>query len=216
MPDVLASITATRLVPVVVIDDATVAEPLAAALIEGGLAAAEVTFRTPAAADALRAMAAVPGMVVGAGTVLTPGQVEQAVDAGAQYIVIPGFDAAVVRRAQALGVPVFPGAATATEIQLALNEGLDIVKFFPAGPLGGVTMISALAGPFPQVRFIPTGGVSAATLPDYLAHKAVLAVGGSWMVRAQLLADRDFATVTKLAAEAVALTSAHPLAERSH
>jgi 2-dehydro-3-deoxyphosphogluconate aldolase/(4S)-4-hydroxy-2-oxoglutarate aldolase len=203
MPDVLASIGATRLVPVVVIDDAQVAGPLAEALIAGGLPAAEITFRTEAAPEALRAMAAHSEMLVGAGTVLTAEQVERAVDAGAQYIVTPGFDAAVVRKARDLGVPIFPGVATATEIQMALNEGLDVLKFFPAEPLGGVTMLSALAGPFPAVRFIPTGGVSAASLPDYLKHKAVLAVGGSWMVAGRLLADRDFASVSRLAAEAV-------------
>ena len=197
------TIAEKRLLPVVVLDDARGAEPLAAALATGGLPCAEVTFRTEAAAESIKAMAAAPGFLVGAGTVLTPEQVDRAVDAGAQFIVSPGFGPAVVRRSQELGVPVFPGAATATEIQMALDAGLHTVKFFPAEQLGGVAMIKALAAPFRAVRFIPTGGVTTANLASYLANPAVLAVGGTWMVAPSLLAAGDWAEVTRRTLAAV-------------
>jgi len=189
--------------PVVVLEDARNAEPLAAALEAGGLPCAEVTFRTDAAVQSIKAMAAAPGFLVGAGTVLTADQVDRAVDAGARFIVSPGFGAAVVHRSQELGVPVFPGAATATEIQMALDAGLTTVKFFPAEQLGGVAMIKALAAPFRTVRFVPTGGVTTANLASYLANPAVLAVGGTWMVAPDLLAAGDWAEVTRRAAAAV-------------
>lgn len=190
----------------VVLDDAAAAAPLAAALTAGGLHSVEVTFRTSAAADAIRAMAERPDLLVGAGTVLTPAQVDQAVEAGARFVVSPGFGPAVVRHCQELGIPVFPGAATATEIQLALDAGLDTVKFFPAEQLGGLAMIKALAAPFRAVRFIPTGGINTGNLPDYLAHPAVLAVGGTWMVAPALLAAGRWDEVTRLTAAAVAAT----------
>jgi 2-dehydro-3-deoxyphosphogluconate aldolase / (4S)-4-hydroxy-2-oxoglutarate aldolase len=197
------TIAEKRVLPVVVLDDAAKAEPLAAALTEGGLPCAEVTFRTAAAAESIRIMATDPELLVGAGTVLTPAQVERAVDAGARFIVSPGFGPAVVRRSQELGVPVFPGVATATEIQMALDAGITTVKFFPAEQLGGVAMIKALAAPFRDVRFIPTGGVTTANLESYLAHPAVLAVGGTWMVAPDLLAAGDWAEVTRRTAAAV-------------
>lgn len=206
--EVLTTIEATRLVPVIVIDDASAAEPLASALTKGGLRCAEVTFRTAAAEDALRAMAANPEMFVGAGTVLTPDQVDRAVAAGARFIVCPGFSPTVVRHCQRIGVPVFPGVATATEIQAALEEGLRVLKFFPAEPLGGLPMVKALAAPFPGLRFIPTGGISAAQLGDYLGHASVLAVGGSWMVAPKLIAAGDWPEITRLTAEAVAVAAA--------
>lgn len=188
----------------VVLEDAAAAAPLAAALTAGGLHSVEVTFRTDAAADAIRAMAERPDLLVGAGTVLTPAQVDRAVAAGARFVVSPGFGPAVVRHCQELGLPVFPGAATATEIQLALDAGLDTVKFFPAEQLGGLAMIKALAAPFRSVRFIPTGGVNTTNLPDYLGHPAVLAVGGTWMVAPALLAAGRWDEVTRLTAAAVA------------
>ena len=166
-----------RIVPVVVLADSAGAEPLAGALVAGGLHCVEVTFRTDAAADVIRAMTVRPELVVGAGTVLTAEQAEQAVTAGARFVVSPGFGPAVVRRCQELGVPVFPGIATATEIQMALDAGLDTVKFFPAEQLGGVGMVKALSAPFRTVRFIPTGGVDTGNLADYLAVASVLAVG---------------------------------------
>jgi 2-dehydro-3-deoxyphosphogluconate aldolase/(4S)-4-hydroxy-2-oxoglutarate aldolase len=186
-----------RVLPVVVLEDAAKAEPLATALTTGGLPCAEVTFRTDAAVESIKAMAAAPDFLVGAGTVLTAEQVDRAVDAGARFIVSPGFGPAVVRRCQELGVPVFPGVATATEIQMALDTGVHTVKFFPAEQLGGVAMIKALAAPFRTVRFIPTGGVTTANLAGYLANPAVLAVGGTWMVAPDLLAAGDWAEVTR-------------------
>jgi 2-dehydro-3-deoxyphosphogluconate aldolase/(4S)-4-hydroxy-2-oxoglutarate aldolase len=149
-------------------------------------------------------MAADPDMIVGAGTVTDPDQVDAAVAAGARFIVSPGFDARVVRRARQLEVAVYPGIATPTELQAALAEGVDVVKFFPAEPLGGLPMVAALAGPFGGVRFIPTGGIGAARVRDYLAHPAVLAVGGSWMAPAAAIAAGDWARITALTGESVA------------
>lgn len=201
--DVVSVIGAARILPVVVLADPAGAQPLADALLAGGLRTAEVTFRTTAAADAIAAMATRPQLLVGAGTVLTVEQVDRAVEAGARFVVSPGFGPAVVRRCQQLGVPVFPGVSSATEIQLALDAGLDTVKFFPAEQLGGIGMVAALAAPFRSVRFIPTGGVTTANLAGYLAHPAVLAVGGTWMVAPRLLDAGDWAEVTRLTAAAV-------------
>jgi 2-dehydro-3-deoxyphosphogluconate aldolase/(4S)-4-hydroxy-2-oxoglutarate aldolase len=194
-------IAAGRLLPVVVLRDVAGALPLADALLDGGLRAIEVTFRTPAAVGAIRAVA--DKLLVGAGTVLTVDQVDQAVDAGARFIVTPGFGPAVVRRCQEVGVPVFPGVATATEIQMALDAGLTTVKFFPAEQLGGAPMIKALSAPFPMVRFIPTGGINADNLDDYQALPAVLAVGGTWMVAPHLLEDGNWGEVTRLTRRAL-------------
>lgn len=205
MHDALEVISASRLLPVVVIEDAKAALPLATALKKGGLQSVEITLRTPAALTALRTMAEDGDLVVGAGTVLTPQQVDLALAAGARYIVTPGFSPDVVRHCQASSVPVFPGAATATDIQAAMNAGLDTVKFFPAEPLGGIAMLEALAAPFSMMKFIPTGGIAAANVAGYLRHPAVCAVGGSWMVARSLLEAGDFATITGLTAEAVRL-----------
>lgn len=200
-------IAAERLLPVAVIGDARAADPLATALLDGGLHSIEVTFRTDAAADAIRAIAQRPGLAVGAGTVLTPEQVDRAAEAGARFVVTPGFAPAVVRRCQEVGLPVFPGVATATEIQMALDAGVQTVKFFPAAQLGGPGMVKALSAPFRSVRFIPTGGVNTGNLAEYLAIPAVLAVGGTWMVAPDLLAAGDWAEVTRLTAAAVAVAS---------
>ena len=201
---VVAEIEEGRLVPVIVVEDEASASPLADALVAGGLRCAEVTFRTSAAQAALGAMAADGRLLVGAGTVVTPDQVDAAVGAGAAFIVSPGFNVAVVRRCAELGVPTFPGVATASDIMAAVQEELDVVKFFPAEPLGGIKMISALAAPFPSMRFIPTGGITAELLPKYLAHPAVAAVGGSWMVAPKLIAGGEWDEITRLTAEAVA------------
>jgi 2-dehydro-3-deoxyphosphogluconate aldolase/(4S)-4-hydroxy-2-oxoglutarate aldolase len=206
--DLMAVLGELRLLPVVVLGSAAGAGPLADALLAGGLRCIEVTFRTDAAADGIRAIAERPELIVGAGTVLTPAQADRAVEAGARFVVSPGFDPAVVRHCQQLGVPVFPGVASATEIQMALSAGLSTVKFFPAEQLGGAGMIKALAAPFRSVRFIPTGGVNAGNLASYLALPAVLAVGGSWMVAPDLLAAGDWAEVTRLTAAAVAAARA--------
>jgi 2-dehydro-3-deoxyphosphogluconate aldolase/(4S)-4-hydroxy-2-oxoglutarate aldolase len=206
--ELVERIGAARLVPVVVLDDAASAAPLAEALVAGGLPVAEVTFRTAAAVESIKAMSARGDLLVGAGTVLTPEQVDAAVDAGASYVVSPGFSQAVVRRCLERGVLPLPGAVTATEVQAALAEGLEVVKFVPAETSGGAKAIKALAAPFGGLRFVPTGGIGPANVADYTAVSAVLAVGGSWMVPRDAIAAGDFAKVTQLTAEAVSLVSA--------
>lgn len=205
--ELLDQLGAARLVPVVVLDEAGSAEPLAQALVAGGLPVAEVTFRTPAALEAIKAMAARGDILVGAGTVLTPAQVDAAVDAGARYIVSPGFSAPVVQRAQERGVLPLPGAVTATEAQAALAAGLEVVKFFPAETSGGANAIKALAGPFGDLQFVPTGGIGPGNLAEYLAVPSVLAVGGSWMVPRDKVTAGAFDEITGLTAEAVRLAA---------
>jgi 2-dehydro-3-deoxyphosphogluconate aldolase/(4S)-4-hydroxy-2-oxoglutarate aldolase len=207
--DILQRLAAHRLVPVVVIDDAAHADALAQALVDGGLPVAEVTFRTAAAADAIRAIAARGDVLVGAGTVLTPAQVDEAVSAGASYVVSPGTSRAVVERCQEHGVLALPGAVTATEVQAALELGLTTVKFFPAGTSGGAKAVAALAAPFGDVGFVPTGGIGPTNLAEYLALPSVRAVGGSWMVPRDLVRAGDLDAVRDLTAEAVSLV-AHP------
>jgi 2-dehydro-3-deoxyphosphogluconate aldolase / (4S)-4-hydroxy-2-oxoglutarate aldolase len=202
---VLQVLAQLRVVPVVVLDDPRAAKPLAEALTAGGLPIAEVTFRTDAAEQTVAAMAEDPALMVGAGTVISPGQVDTAVAAGARFVISPGFSAAVIARCRQLDVPVIPGVATATELMAALDAGITTVKLFPAEPLGGVSTLRALAGVFPQVRFIPTGGISAANARAYLVEPSVLAVGGSWMVAPGLLTQHSWDAVTHLAAEAVGL-----------
>jgi 2-dehydro-3-deoxyphosphogluconate aldolase/(4S)-4-hydroxy-2-oxoglutarate aldolase len=210
MTDILKAIGALRLVPVIVINEEENAYPLAQALKAGGLPCAEITFRTSAAARAIKAMSADPDIILGAGTVLHPEQVDQALEAGARYIVTPGFSSEVVRACQANGVPVFPGAATATEMQMALEAGLEVVKFFPAEALGGLSMLKALAAPLSMMRFIPTGGISVSQLSEYLAFPAVMAVGGSWIAPSKLIAGQRFEEITELAAKAVAICQSAP------
>ncbi|HLT10523.1 MAG TPA: bifunctional 4-hydroxy-2-oxoglutarate aldolase/2-dehydro-3-deoxy-phosphogluconate aldolase [Micromonosporaceae bacterium] len=205
--DALDALVADRVVPVIVLEDASAAAPLADALVAGGLHCAEVTFRTDAAEAALRAMATDDRLVVGAGTVVSAEQVERAHAAGARFIVSPGLSPAVVRRCRELGLPVIPGVATPSEVMAALDEGLRLLKFFPAEPFGGIATVRALAAPFRSVRFVPTGGISAAQLPDYLAVPAVAAVGGSWMVAAKLIAERRWDDIRSLTAEAVAIAA---------
>jgi len=194
-----------RVIPVVVVESPGAAEPLAAALADGGLPCAEVTLRTPAALEALAAMSRVPGMLVGAGSVVTPGQVDAAVAAGARFVVSPGLSEAVLARCRDRGVPALPGVATAGEIMRALEAGVDLVKLFPAGQLGGPAGLRALAAPFPEVRFVPTGGVGPGNLADYLGLGPVAAVGGSWMVAPGLVRDGRFDEVRRLTAAAVAI-----------
>lgn len=186
-----------RLVPVVVVDRVDRAQPLAETLSSSGLPSAEVTLRTPAALAAITAMASQPGFVVGAGTVVRPEQVEQAVSAGAAYIVSPGYSSAVDDACRRLGVLLVPGVATATELQNALEAGREVVKFFPAAAAGGAAMVAALSAPFPTVRFVPTGGISAAGLTDYLRLPAVLAVGGTWLVPRDAVDAGDFETIAR-------------------
>jgi|SRR5665647_1372444 len=201
----LSALSMAYLVPVVVLDDAADADALAAALVAGGLPVAEVTFRTAAAQDSIRAMSARGDILVGAGTVLTVEQVDQAVAAGASYVVSPGLSRAVVERCREHGVLALPGAVTATEIQAALELGLTTVKFFPAGTSGGAAAIAALTAPFDGVTFVPTGGIGPKNLHEYLSIPSVVAVGGSWMVPRERVKAGDFAGITALTAEAVAL-----------
>ena len=205
--DVLELLCARGVIPVVVADDLSRVRPLGDALKAAGLPVAEVTFRTTAAVDALRLLAQDPDLLVGAGTVVRPEQVEVARDAGARFVVMPGFSARVVERCRAVGMPVIPGVATATEVIAALEHDVELLKFFPAEASGGVEAMRALHGPFPDVRFIPTGGVTSANAADYLGLPSVVAVGGSWMVAPALVRDGDFAAVSKLAAEAVAIAA---------
>lgn len=200
-PRIIAS---NRLLPVIALQDAADAKPLGEALLEGGLPVAEVTFRTDAAAASIRAMRGLDGLLVGAGTVIRPEQVDAAHDHGAAFIVSPGTSPAVVERSLALGLPIFPGVATPSDIQLALSLGLDAVKFFPAEAMGGIATLKALSAPFPGLRFVPTGGITSATVGDYLALPSVLACGGSWMVKPSLFADGDFGPVVSAVAASVA------------
>ena len=204
MTGTISQIEEIGIVPVIVLDDPDLARPLADALAEGGLPCAEVTFRTARAAEALKLMAQDTRLVVGAGTVLTVEQVDTAIEAGATYIVTPGYSRDVVRACQDRGIPVIPGVATPTEIQTALQDGITLVKFFPAEAIGGTRALSAMAAPFPVLRFIPTGGISPENLQDYLALPSVVAVGGSWMVSASLVSAQNWADISRLAAEAVA------------
>ncbi len=194
-----------RIVPVVVLEELETAVPVASALAEGGLPVAEVTFRTAVAADAIRRIAAETDVLVGAGTIVRPEQADEAVEAGAHFIVTPGLSAAVVERCRELGVLVVPGVATATEVIAAVDLGLDLLKLFPAEAIGGIALLKAFGGPLPNVRFVPTGGISAANAASYLALPSVAAVGGSWMVAPELVAARDFSAITRLTREAVAL-----------
>lgn len=201
--NVLDLIGSLRLIPVVVAPDSAAAGDLADALVSGGLPIAEVTFRTDAAEAMITAMSADARMCVGAGTVTTVDQVDRAAAAGAQFVVTPGLSHAVVKRCQDTGLPILPGVATATDIMSAVALGVDVVKLFPAEVLGGVALISAFAGPFPSVRFVPTGGVGPSQAERYLAHRSVLAVGGSWMVAADLLAAHDWEAVAERTRQAV-------------
>ncbi|MDA2923589.1 bifunctional 4-hydroxy-2-oxoglutarate aldolase/2-dehydro-3-deoxy-phosphogluconate aldolase [Acidobacteria bacterium AH-259-G07] len=199
-------IEAMGLVPVIVINDAEDAIPLGKALAEGGLPGAEVTFRTAAAAQAIRAISEkFPAVLVGAGTVLTAQQAKEAISAGAQFVVAPGFNIRVVDFCLEQQIPVFPGVCTPTEIEAALDKALSVLKFFPAEAIGGVSYLKAISAPYSTVRFIPTGGVNAENLRQYLSLSAVLACGGSWMVSSQLIAARQFDEITRRVSEAVNL-----------
>lgn len=196
-----------RLVPVIALQDAADAAPLAEALVAGGLPIAEVTFRTAAAAESIQAMADRGDMLVGAGTVLTVDQVKQAKDSGATFVISPGISAHVVEAAQSMGMPIYPGVATPTDIQLALSLGLDTVKFFPAEAFGGLKSLKAIAAPYGMLKFIPTGGISPGNVLDYLAFDKIVACGGSWMVKPSLFESGDFAPVEAAVREAVQLVA---------
>ena len=188
-------------IPVLVIDDLAQAIPLAQALVAGGLSVLEVTLRTPCSLDAIRAMRTVPGAIVGAGTVLNPDDLAAAIDAGSEFIVSPGLTRQLGEAAIAAGIPFLPGTANAADIMLGLDLGLNRFKFFPAEASGGVPALKAIAGPFGNVRFCPTGGITQATAPGYLGLEAVLCVGGSWMVPKGAAPE----AITAAAAQAAAL-----------
>lgn len=204
----MQAVCAARVIPVVTIEDVADATPLAETLTAAGLAVVEITLRSASALEAMAVMSRHPDLVVGAGTVLTLGQVQQALAAGARFVVAPGFSPGVVQYCRDLQVPVLPGVATPTDIQRALEHGVDLLKFFPAEALGGVRMIRALAAPFPQVRFVPTGGITADNLADYLGLPAVAACGGSWMVDPELVRRRRFDRIHAQIAAALQVAAA--------
>lgn len=192
------------IVPVIALDDAKDAEPLAKALIDGGLPCAEVTFRTAAAEESIRIMASkFPELIVGAGTVLTPEQADRAMNAGAKFIVSPGLNPKVVKHCIDKGYPIVPGTSNPSDVEVAIELGLDVVKFFPAEAAGGLNMIKSMAAPYTSMKFMPTGGINANNLKSYLDFGKIVCCGGSWMVKKDLVAAGDFAGIEKLTREAV-------------
>jgi 2-dehydro-3-deoxyphosphogluconate aldolase/(4S)-4-hydroxy-2-oxoglutarate aldolase len=203
---ILARLGEMGIIPVVSIPESRFALPLAESLLGGGLPCAEITFRTAAAADSLAQIARhYPDLLLGAGTVLTTEQVDRAIDAGASFIVSPGTNPQVVDYCLARGITIFPGVCTPTEIEAVLAKGIEVMKFFPAEPMGGVGFLKAICAPYRQVRFIPTGGIDPRNLANYLGIPAVVGCGGSWMVKPELMMAGDFAAIQTLTAEAVAL-----------
>ncbi len=206
MENLIKTISKIGVIPVIVIEDANDAVPLARALLEGGLPAAEVTFRTAAAAEAIqRIAAAFPEMTVAAGTVLTPEQADLAMRSGAKFLVSPGLSPKTVAHCKEKGYPIIPGVVTPSEVELALSFGLQYLKFFPAEAAGGAKMIRAMSAPYTGVRFMPTGGIGVSNLREYFDVKSVYACGGSWMVPAKLLKEKNFDEIRRLTAEAAAL-----------
>jgi 2-dehydro-3-deoxyphosphogluconate aldolase/(4S)-4-hydroxy-2-oxoglutarate aldolase len=192
-------------IPVLVIHDASIARPLAEALVAGGLPALEVTLRTPAALDVIREMASVDGGVVGAGTLLTPADVDAAVKAGAKFGVSPGATDTILQACEDADLPLLPGAATSSEVMRLMERGYTVQKFFPAEANGGAPALKAIGAPLPQVKFCPTGGITPASAPTYLALSNTLCVGGSWVAPQNLIDARDWAAITDLAKQACAL-----------
>ena len=204
MLEILKQIGTYKLVPVIVIENAADALPLAKALIDGGLPVAEVTFRTQAAKESIKLIAEnFPEMLIGAGTVLTVYQARTAINVGAKYIVSPGLNPKVVEYCVANNIPITPGVATPTEIERALEFNLEVVKFFPAESLGGIKYLKAISAPYGNLKFIPTGGVDEKSLLSYLQFSKVLACGGSWMVKSELISSKQFNVISELTAEAV-------------
>ena len=203
MNAVLEQFQKIGIIPVVVLDDAKDAEPLGRALMEGGLPCAEVTFRTAAAEESIRIMAEkFPDMLVGAGTVLTTEQVDRAVAAGAKFIVSPGLNPKVVEYCVKKNIPITPGTCNPSNVETALEFGLDVVKFFPAEPAGGLKYIKAIAAPYVGMKFMPTGGINAENVKEYLKYDRILACGGSWMVKGDLIKAGNFEKIKELTAEA--------------
>lgn len=209
MNKVLEELGGYGIVPVVVLNRVEDAKPLANALCEGGLKCAEVTFRTDAAEESIRIMTTeFPDMLVGAGTVLTIEQVDRAVAAGAKFIVSPGFDPEIVDYCIEKDIPVVPGCITPSEVAQGVKRGLEVVKFFPAEQAGGLAMLKAMAAPYTTMKFMPTGGISAKNLSEYLSFKKIIACGGSWMVKADLVDAGDYDRIIELTKEAVELVKA--------
>lgn len=203
MSDVMEKLAAYSIVPVVVLNRTEDALPLAKALIDGGLPVAEVTFRTDAAEPSIKLIKEkYPEIILGAGTIINGEMCQRAIDAGASYIVSPGFSDEVVAVAQKNNVPVLPGCCTPTEVMRAINAGLKVVKFFPAGEYGGLKTIKALASVFPMLKFMPTGGVNVETMKEYLAFPKIYACGGSWMVKGNLISEGKFDEISALCKEA--------------
>ncbi|WP_308418735.1 bifunctional 4-hydroxy-2-oxoglutarate aldolase/2-dehydro-3-deoxy-phosphogluconate aldolase [Leeia aquatica] len=199
-------IAATTVMPVIVVDDVATAVPLARALVAGGIRTLEVTLRTPAALDAIRTIKAeVPEAILGAGTITTPQQLDAAIAAGAAFGVSPGSSPRLLQAIQASGLPFLPGVMTPSEALVALEAGFTVQKFFPAVPAGGVKVLDAIRGPFPELRFCPTGGISLQTAPDFLRLPNVVCIGGSWLTPKAAVAAGDWAEITRLAQEAAAL-----------
>ena len=206
MAEASAVLRVSPVIPVVTIDDPQDAVPLAQALVHGGVKIIELTLRTDSALTSLKLIAEeVPDILVGAGTILTPGQADAAMQAGAKFLVSPGVTPALLTSLLALDVPVLPGVATVGEVMAVLEAGLDAMKFFPAGPAGGPSYLAAIGAPIPQVQFCPTGGISLATAPDYLKLPNVSCVGGSWLTPAAAVDAKDWGRITALAAEVAEL-----------
>ena len=206
MQAILKQIEKIGVLPVIKIEDAKNAVPLAKAIVDGGLPAAEVTFRTAAAEDSIRAITeAYPDILVGAGTVLTVEQARSAISAGAKFIVAPGLNPTVVDFCLEQGILMMPGIATPTELEAAMSKNLKVVKFFPAEAIGGLKYLKSMSAPYGGIKFIPTGGINAGNILDYLEFEKVLSCGGSWMVKTDMIANQEFGKITKLVAEAVAL-----------
>lgn len=196
-------------VPVVVLDDAEDAAPLAEALVKGGIPCAEVTFRTEAAEESIRIMSEkYPEMLVGAGTVLTTEQVDRAVAAGAKFIVSPGFDPEIVDYCMEKNIPVFPGCVSPSEVAQAVKRGPKVVKFFPAEQAGGLAMLKAMAAPYTMLKFMPTGGINTKNLKEYLGFSKILCCGGSWMVKGDMIKNKEFDKITEMTREATELAAA--------
>lgn len=196
-------------VPVVVLDDAEDAAPLAEALVKGGIPCAEVTFRTEAAEESIRIMSEkYPEMLVGAGTVLTTEQVDRAVAAGAKFIVSPGFDPEIVDYCMEKNIPVFPGCVSPSEVAQAVKRGLKVVKFFPAEQAGGLAVLKAMAAPYTMLKFMPTGGINTKNLKEYLGFSKILCCGGSWMVKGDMIKNKEFDKITEMTREATELAAA--------
>lgn len=194
------------IIPVVVLNDANDAIPLAKALCDGGLACAEITFRTDAAEESIQKITKqFPEMLIGAGTILTKDQIDRALAAGASFLVSPGFNPKIVKYCEEKDVPLIPGACTPSELEQAIEHGLDVIKFFPAEAAGGLSMIKALAAPYSKMKFMPTGGITPENVTEYLRFHKVVACGGSWMVKDDLIAFGNFAKIKELAREAAAI-----------